>query len=60
LCTPLEIYEPTSFQEAIDLPNGKEWTDAMRDEMDSMVRNQVWELDLPPSVNILETSGFSR
>jgi len=49
LCTPLEIEEPTSFQEAIDSSNHKEWMKAMRDEMDSMVRNKVWELvDLPP------------
>ena len=49
LCTPLEVEEPTSFQEAIDSPNSKEWMDAMRDEMDSMMRNHVWELvDLPP------------
>jgi len=49
LCTPLEIEEPTFFQEAIDSPNHKEWMEAMRDEMDSMARNKVWELvDLPP------------
>jgi len=49
LCTPLELEEPTSFQEAIDSPNHKEWMEAMRDEMDSMARNKVWELvDLPP------------
>ena len=49
LCTPLEIDEPTSFQEAIDSPNHKEWMEAMRDEMDSMARNKVWELvSLPP------------
>ena len=49
MCTPLEIEEPTSFQEAIDSPNDKQWIEAMRDEMDSMVRNKVWELvDLPP------------
>ena len=49
LCTPLEVEEPTSYQEAIDSPSHKEWMDAMRDEMDSMARNKVWELvDLPP------------
>jgi len=44
LCTPLEIEEHTSFQKAIDSPNHKEWMEAMRDEMDSMARNKVWEL----------------
>ena len=35
LYTPLEIEEPTSFQEAIDSPNHREWMEAMMDEMDS-------------------------
>ena len=49
MCTPLEIKEPTSFQEAVDSPNHKEWIEALRDEMDSMTRNKVWKLvDLPP------------
>ena len=48
MCTPLEIEEPTSFQEAIDSPNYKEWMEAIRDEMDYMARNQVWELVDPP------------
>jgi len=55
LCTPLEIEEPTSFQEAIDSPNHKEWMEAMRDEMDSMARNKVWELiDFPPRRKSIE------
>ena len=30
-------------------PNNEEWMDTMKDEMDSMVRNKVWELvHLPP------------
>ena len=61
LCTPLEVEEPTTFQEAVDSPNHKEWMDAIKDEMDSMARNKVWELvDLPPNVSLLKTSGFSR
>jgi len=41
LCTLLEVDEPTSFKEAIDSPNHKEWMDAMKDEIDSMARNKV-------------------
>jgi len=45
----LEVEEPTSYQEAIDSPNHKEWMIAMKDEMDSMARNKVWNLvDLSP------------
>ena len=46
---PLEIEEPTSYVEALGSPHHKEWMEAMRDEMDSMMRNKVWELvSLPP------------
>ena len=48
LCSPLKVEEPTSFQDAIDTLNHKEWIDAMKDKMHSMVRNKVWKLvDLP-------------
>jgi len=48
-CMPLEIEEPTSYVEAVDSPNKKEWMDTMRDELDSMARNEVWDLvNLPP------------
>jgi len=61
MCTHLEIEEPTSFQEAIDSPKHKEWMEAMRDEMDSMVTNEIRNLLIfLPGVNRLETSGFSR
>jgi len=49
LCTPLEIEERISYQEGIDSPNHKEWMVAIRNEIDSMVINRVWELvNLPP------------
>jgi len=41
LCTPLEVDEPTSFKEAVDSPNHKEWMNAIKDEMDSMARNKL-------------------
>ena len=45
----MEIEESTSYQETIDSPNHKEWMDSMKDEIDSMARNKVWELiNLPP------------
>jgi len=44
LRTSFEIEESTSFQEAIDSPNHKEWMEAMRDKMDSIARNEVWKL----------------
>ena len=31
LCNPLDVEEPISFQEAVNLPNHKEWMDAMKE-----------------------------
>jgi len=58
----LDVEEPTSYQEMIDSANYEEWMDTIRDEMDSMTRNKVWELvDLPPpNVSLSKTNGFSR
>ena len=51
---PLEIEEPTSYVEAVDSPNNKEWMDAMKDELESMARNKVWDLvDLPPGRKVI-------
>ena len=53
-CMPLEIEEPSSYVEAQDSSHHKEWMDAMRDESNSMARNEVWELvDLPPGRNAI-------
>jgi len=41
LCTPLEIEEPTSFQEAINSANHKEYIDSMREGMDSIKKIKV-------------------
>jgi hypothetical protein len=40
--------EPKSFKHAMSCPESKLWMEAMREELDSMERNKVWELvDLP-------------
>ena len=41
--------EPKTIQEALFGPTSKEWIKAMKEEMNSMKSNQVWDLvDLPP------------
>ena len=41
--------EPISVQRALSCPNSAEWNDAIREELESMKVNQVWDLvDLPP------------
>jgi len=50
----LEIEEPTPYEEAVESPNYQEWMDAVRDELDSMTRNEVWELvDHPPGHKVI-------
>lgn len=44
MCALFEDDEPVSFREALVSPNGNEWMSAMRDEMNSMKKNQVWQL----------------
>ena len=41
ICTPLKIEESIPFQETVNSPNHKESMDAIKDEMDSMIRNKV-------------------
>ncbi|KAK8713447.1 hypothetical protein V6N13_148664 [Hibiscus sabdariffa] len=36
--------EPKTYQEAVTSPNSEKWLEAMRSEMDSMSKNQVWTL----------------
>jgi len=44
----LDLDEPSSYEEALASPTSHEWIVTMRDEMDSMAKNQVCELvDLP-------------
>ena len=49
LCASIDVDEPASYQEAITSPNSEKWIVSMKDEIDSMAKNDVWELvDLPP------------
>ncbi|KAH9651033.1 hypothetical protein KPL70_026595 [Citrus sinensis] len=38
------IEEPNSYREAVNNKNNRNWIKAMREEMDSLVRNQTWIL----------------
>ena len=49
ICDSFDLDEPASYKEALASPASHDWIVAMRDEMDSMAMNQVWELvDLLP------------
>ncbi|KAL0284941.1 UNVERIFIED_CONTAM: Retrovirus-related Pol polyprotein from transposon TNT 1-94 [Sesamum calycinum] len=44
----VDIDEPATYEEAVTSPNANEWITAMKEEMSSMAKNNVWELvDLP-------------
>ncbi|KAL0322195.1 UNVERIFIED_CONTAM: Copia protein [Sesamum calycinum] len=48
MCASVDIDEPTTYGEAMTSPNANEWITAMKEEMSSMAKNNVWELvDLP-------------
>ena len=40
--------DPISFSEAMSRTDSEKWSDAMKDELNSMENNQVWDLvELP-------------
>ena len=43
--------DPTTFQEAVDGPDSDKWLEAMKEEMQSMSDNQVWDL-VEPTVGV--------
>ena len=40
----LESDEPTTYAEAMVIPDSEAWLEAMRSELNSMDKNQVWDL----------------
>ena len=49
MCTSQDEDEPKSYKEALSSPTSEKWKAAMIEEMESMKKNQVWDLvDLPP------------
>ena len=50
---PLDIPEPNSYEEAVLSPHKDQWTQAMKEEIDSLMKNNTWELvDKPASKKI--------
>ena len=46
--------EPKTIQQAFSSPNAKKWFEAMKEEMNSMKSNRVWDLiDLSPGRRIV-------
>ncbi|KAL0367312.1 UNVERIFIED_CONTAM: Copia protein [Sesamum radiatum] len=48
MCAFVDIDELTTYEEAVTSPNANEWITAMKEELSSMAKNNIWELvDLP-------------
>ncbi|KAL0347920.1 UNVERIFIED_CONTAM: Retrovirus-related Pol polyprotein from transposon TNT 1-94 [Sesamum angustifolium] len=48
MCAFVDTDEPTTYEEVVTSPNANEWITAIKEEMSSMAKNNVWELvDLP-------------
>ena len=55
MCAPREADEPKNYQEAMKSPTFEEWKLAMQDKIESMRKNQVWDLiDLPHGRRTIE------
>ena len=52
--------EPRSVIEVLSSPNAKEWMDTMKDEVESIRTNHVYNLVDLPVARPLGTNGFSR
>ena len=44
----MDIYDPTTFQETMELPNAQKLWEAAQAEYDSLIKNETWELVLLP------------
>ena len=53
--------DPMTFLQAMNDVNSNEWFEAMKDELKSMVHNEVWDLvELPKDVERLVANGSLR
>ena len=51
--------EPECFDEAMQVEDSVKWELAMKDEMNSLHKNDTWVLtELPPGKKALTTNGF--
>jgi len=43
-----DLYEPSTYKEAVTCSESTQWLAAMGDEMESLQKNQTWELPKKP------------
>ncbi|KAL2542635.1 Reverse transcriptase Ty1/copia-type domain-containing protein [Abeliophyllum distichum] len=55
----IDCHEPFTYEEAVSCPKSKEWKEAMRDEMLSLMKNETWKLvPCPPKQRIIQSTKF--
>ena len=53
--------EPEYFEEALQVETRKKWEQGMDEEMDSLVRNQTWDMvNLPAGKRVLQNKWVYR
>ena len=53
--------ETECYDEALQDENSSKWELAMKDEMDSLLRNQTWELtEFPVGKKVLHNNGYTK
>src|SRR3954467_10565572 len=53
--------DPTTYEEAMMIPDSNKWLEAMKSEMESMYENQVWTLvDLPHDRKAVENKWIFK
>ncbi|KAE8695859.1 U-box domain-containing protein 31 [Hibiscus syriacus] len=58
---PTDNGEPECYDEAMQVDNSIKWESSMKDEMDSLMSNQTWELvELPPGKKALHNKWIYR
>jgi hypothetical protein len=58
LSTEVARFEPTTFHEAINCDDSKEWIESMQEEINSLVSQGTWKLAIPPKGTKIITSKW--
>jgi hypothetical protein len=57
----IEYDEPTTYTEAMEVPESKKWLEAMRSKIRSMYDNQVWTwVDIPSDRRAIENKWIFK
>lgn len=58
ICYTATVYEPKTYKQAVNGPDSKNWSLAIRDELDSLLKNHTWDIVFKPKDRKLVTSKW--